>query len=266
MIETLSRYAKHRFSLSVSRTSPVWSSLLCLFIFSSVLTNTDESLAEPSNRLPESIALNTHDLFPYGSYQPDGSFSGVAYDVVDCALTKLDIDLNLKVVPWRRAQLEVENGDSDGFFAGSQNNHRDSYANKSVIIADQIWQWYLLKDSTWDTSSPEFKIDASVSSFLGANMQTWLVQNQFKVNSEPQDTKDLLDLLLLGRIDAALANNYVMDAIISKRGIGHMIRREQLKSKPLYVYFNKKLSRQHPQFLPAFNLAVQDCQARIPID
>lgn len=210
--------------------------------------------------LPTSITLTTHDLAPYGSYQVDGSFKGAAHNVVQCALDSLSISLSLKVVPWNRAQLEVREGLADGFYAGSQNDVRDEYAVKSAEVADQIWRWYLNKDSSWDPKTPEFKQSASVSSFLGANMQKWLVDQNYHIGANPIDTKRLLDMLLLGRIDAALANNYVMDDLIEKRGIANRIRTSDLKSKPLHVYFSKAFINKYASFLYAFNKSASQCK------
>lgn len=240
-------------------------SSLCFSLVPSLVHGSVDEQAEepaPSIILPKDLVLTTHDLHPYGSYRPDGSFRGVAHDLVSCALENMSITLRLKVLPWRRAQLEVKKGLSDGFYAGSQNADRDDYAVRSVVIADQLWQWYLLKNSSWDPTSAEFQLDASVSSFLGANMQRWLIQNDYKVEATPQDTERLLDLLLLGRIDAALANNYVMDNIIQQRGIDAIVRRQVLQSKPLYVYFSRKLNRFFPDFLPLFNSNIEQCKAK----
>lgn len=211
---------------------------------------------------PQKITLATHDLAPYGSYQVDDSFKGVAVDRIYCALDEMGVELNLRVVPWKRAQHEVKKNLIDGFFAGSQNDERDSYAEKSIELADQKWQWYILKDANWDVSSDHFKQTAKVSSFLGANMQKWLVENEFNINSSPKDTVDLAELLIKGRIDAALANNYVMDAVLEQRNLTDKVDRYLLKSKPLYVYFNKAFSENNPNFLRNFNLALFECKKK----
>lgn len=217
------------------------------------------SNANPS--LPASVTLATHDLAPYGSYHPDGNFKGIAYDPLKCALDKLSIDLVLNVRPWRRAQLEAEHGIADGFFAGSQNSRRDKYAVKSEVIADQKWQWYLPKESSWDTESRAFRREAKVSSFVGANMQKWLTENNYLVSGSPTTTEDLAQMLILGRIDAALANNYVMDGILSNKGKLENFARVVEKNKPLYVYFIKAFIKRYPDFLEQFNAKVKSCRS-----
>ena len=194
-----------------------------------------------AGELPVSVKLSTHELYPYGASLPDGSFRGRAADVVVCSFENMGVELELRIRPWKRAQFEVQKKISDGFFAASQNIERDTFAQKSTIIADQKWVWYLLKTSSWDPNSDHFHKNALVSSFLGANMQDWLVRNKYNITSStPLTTKTLANRLLRGRIDAGLANNYVMNEILEKSAWQHKVRKVVLKNKPLYVYFTNK--------------------------
>lgn len=236
--------------------------LLVLVLTSCALLYSNALLASGNIDLPKTVTLATHDLYPYGSYQEDGSFTGVAYDRISCALGIIDVELKLNVRPWRRAQLEVQHEIADGFFAGSQNEKRDAYAVKSVEIADQKWQWFLPLESDWNTESLNFQMGAKVSSFIGANMQKYLVDNNYRTFSTPKDTRALAEMLLLGRIDAALANNYVMDDILSRKGVRDKFRTAVLKSKPLYVYFRKGFVQKHTPFLERFNQGVKECISR----
>lgn len=137
----------------------------------------------------ESIILTTHNLCPYGSY-PEGAevkriadrtFTGTAVDLVREVLEIMDIELTLIVVPWERAQQMVISGESDGFFAASQRDERDRFAVMSEIIADQNWNWYLLKNSPWIPDDPSFVTDAKVAGFVGSNMLKWMEDNEYRV-------------------------------------------------------------------------------------
>lgn len=213
-----------------------------------------------NNALPESVTLTTHNLFPYGSYQEDGQFKGIAVDRILCALNRLDVSLNLEVVPWARAEAEVLQGTVDGFFAASQNDVRDQHGVKSVQIADQTWQWFLLADNPWSPDRPGFNERALVTSFVGANMQTYLEENNYRLAPPPVTTEALATMLVSGRIDAALANNLVMNAILNEDYPDARIRTYVLKDKPLYAYFGNQFVETHPAFLPTFNRAIEACQ------
>ncbi len=246
-----------------SANGKIWSfiSLVCIGVTPSAYA--DLELVASREPQPSQVTLTTHNLPPYGSFFPDNTFRGKAADVVSCALDDMNVALDLKVQPWRRAQVEVEQGRADGFFAGSQNARRDDYATKSVIIADQKWQWYLLKESNWSPDQEQFRTEATVSSFLGANMQKWLVENNYNVAATPPNTEALATMLLAGRIDAALANNYVMDGILSDKGLSYRVKNFELKNKPLYVYFSNDFVAAYPAFLPQFNHHAQQCLTQL---
>ncbi|WP_420411303.1 transporter substrate-binding domain-containing protein [Roseibium sp.] len=118
------------------------------------------------------VVLTTHNLSPYGSYQEDGRFDGIAVRVVACVFEKMNRPLEIRVMPWKRAQLEVQSGSADGFFAASRNHDRDTMGVASAVIARQTWTWYLLKTKIGSPRDPGSKSDFLVSSFLGANMQS----------------------------------------------------------------------------------------------
>ena len=216
----------------------------------------------------KSIVLTTHNLSPYGSFPngvrpglvADESFTGVAVDRVRCAARAIDYDLKVVVVPWKRAQANARAGSSDGFFAASQKNTRDEYAVLSEFIAEQKWQWYLLKDNKKNPNDPEFKSEAMVAGFVGSNMLSWMEKNKYKVGPRPLDTRRLLNTLLAGRVDAILANNLVMDVLIKKQQVEDKLKFYVAKDKPLGVYFTKLFLKKNAGFLDKFNKAVRKCK------
>jgi len=223
----------------------------------------------PCSALPnDEVILTTHDLYPYGSYPEkslnkviaDDSFKGVAVDVVKCVLGKMKTPFKIHVVPWKRAQFLVQHGKADGFFAASQKDSRDEYAVMSAKIADQKWNWYLLKDNPLNPQEKTFKENATVGGFQGANMLEWLQENNFNVVVEPNDTETLLKVLLAKRVDAIMANNYVMEALLKKEGATQQVKSYVNKYKPLAVYFSKEYLATHPGFIDVFNSYVPMCR------
>ncbi|WP_415891532.1 substrate-binding periplasmic protein [Neptuniibacter sp. PT8_73] len=223
-------------------------SLACLFI-------------APQISVADNIRLTTHQLPPY-SYIQNNVITGTAVEVVKCAMNKIpNHSLEIIITPWKRAQSMVRHNTAEGFFAASHNHDRDRYAVMSEIIAEQKWTWYLLKNNTLDPSIDDFKQKSVVTSFLGANMQKWLLQNDFQtINNPPQDNKKLLFFLLSGRVDAILANNQVMNGLIQESGHQEKIRSVLNRNKPLGVYFAKQFIHDNPAFLPRFNKEVISCR------
>jgi polar amino acid transport system substrate-binding protein len=215
----------------------------------------------------EKVILTTHNLYPYGSYPPgekemviaDETFKGVAVDRVRCVLKKMDTPLEVQVVPWRRAQLLVKRGNADGFFAASQNESRDEFAVKTMIIADQQWNWYMLKENSLSPRDQSFKEKASVGGFVGANMLKWMQEQNYKVTAIPNDTEGLLKILLARRVDAVMANNYVMQALLQNYGVEDQVKIYLNVDKPLFVYFSKEFIKSRPMFIEQFNNLIPEC-------
>lgn len=169
--------------------------------------------------------------------------------------------LEIIITPWKRAQSMVRHNTAEGFFAASHNLDRDRYAVMSEIIAEQKWTWYLLKKNLLDPTSNSFKQSGVVTSFLGANMQKWLLQNDFQtINNPPQDNHKLLSFLLSGRVDAILANDQVMNSLINDFGHQEKVRSVLNRNKPLGVYFSKAFLATQPGFLAQFDQAVLSCK------
>lgn len=215
----------------------------------------------------EKVILTTHNLYPYGSYPPgeekkliaNETFKGVAVDRVRCILKKMDTPLEIQVVPWRRAQLLVERGTADGFFAASQNDSRDEFAVKTMIIADQQWNWYLLKENALSPRDQSFKEKASVGGFVGANMLKWMKEQNYNVTATPKNTEGLLKLLLARRVDAVMANNYVMQALLQNHKVEDQVKIYLNLDKPLFVYFSKEFTKSRPMFIEKFNNLIPEC-------
>lgn len=204
--------------------------------------------------------LTTHDLPPYSFPVEGRAPSGIAVRTVQCAATALSIPVNIGFFPWKRAQEMVKNNAADGFFAASQADQRDVYAVLSATIAPQEWRWYLLKTSAMDPRSKTFKSAARTSSFHGANMRDWLIENGYIANDSPPQNKSLLAMLLKGRVDAILANRLVMDQLLAQTGKADAVKSYPALDKPLGIYFSKTfLATQPPDYLARWNQAITAC-------
>lgn len=230
--------------------------------FVSVLTvfATALVLAMPAWSASPSVTLTTHDLPPYSFPVEQSVPGGIAVQTVQCAANALSIPINIEFFPWKRAQLMVQNNSADGFFAASQSDQRDAYAVLSATVAPQEWRWYLLKSSAMDPSSATFKQTARTSSFLGANMREWLVENGYKANESPPRNSNLLAMLLSNRVDAILANRLVMEQLLAQSGKLDSVKSYLAMDKPLGIYFSKAfLATQPPDYLARWNLAINTC-------
>lgn len=60
-------------------------------------------------------------------YEENGVNKGIAVDIMDIALKNLDINYDLKFIPWSRALKLVETGEADAILAATHKEDRESY-------------------------------------------------------------------------------------------------------------------------------------------
>lgn len=207
------------------------------------------------------LQLNTDNRPPFEYLDNEGKLTGVAAKLVTCSLDKLDVKYEIKVMPWSRAQKSVEAGLEDGFFAASQNDGRDKYAQLSAIIVDQHWNWYLSKNITFTPDSEEFKKNAKVSSWIGSNSLKWLKKNNYNIKQPSKHNQELVKRLLVGRIEGVYASNIVFEKAL--KDLGENLNELNIVKgmfKPMGVYFSKHYLKKNPGFIEAFNSASKKCK------
>jgi len=208
------------------------------------------------------LLLTTQAWEPY-QMESGGVQDGIAVRAVMCILESIGQPYSITFLPWARAQAQVEAGQAHGFFAASQSDKRDAYAQMSEPIAPQQWLWYLLAGSTLDPQDPAFKETNRVTAIAGSNMGSWLQDNDYQIESQPRTTEQLIAMLQQGRVDAVLANELVFSEALQSLGMSADLFRTYVnKDKPLGVYFSKVYLQQHPGFLERFNAEIPECTGR----
>jgi len=211
--------------------------------------------------LPSHIKLSTKLWPPYHYYNDEGKLTGLSVNIVECSLSKLNIGVTIEVVPWSRAQQHTKLGVSDGFFSASWNASRDRYATRSVDIAPQNWVWYTLNDSNMDPNSNSFKTDASIAATRGSNIAHWLNKNNYKITAETMALNNMVNMTLMGRVDAFMANELVAKEALEGSKDFFKLKKTVARSMPVGVYFNHPFLTKYPDFLAVFNQGVEECVA-----
>ncbi len=209
----------------------------------------------------DKIILTTQDWAPYQTYESH-IVDGFAVATVSCIMEMMDKSYEMRVLPWKDAQTEVKEQKAHGFFSASQNSKRDAYATLSTPIADQQWNWYLLKSNPLNPSDPTFKEKAKVAGIAGSNMVTWLTDNQYNITEDNIiDMHTLVETLRSKKVDAIYANNLAMRTAVQLMKLSMddftMIT---TKDKPVGVYWSKEFLAANPGFLEKFNSLVSMCR------
>lgn len=205
------------------------------------------------------ILLLTDDRPPFEFVNAKGQADGIAVNKVKSVLDAMKEPYEIQVMPWKRAQSLVEQGQADAFFSGVKSADRDKYAVLSNPIVEQYWDWYLLKTSKLNPNDPSFKTTASATSWLGSNSQQWLEKQGYKTTSAPNDMEQLLMSLKTKRVDAIYGSNFAIEEELKKGAILKMSDVKVVKGlyTPMGVYFSKKFVAEHPGFMEKFNATIK---------
>lgn len=206
----------------------------------------------------QAIHLGTQDRPPY-TWPQDGKPAGPFDKVVVCALESMGVEYSIDFLPWARAQSMTQRGQLDGFYAGSQNAERDSYATASRFIGKQNWAYFYLADVINQPIDDEYLKNARVGAYLGSNMAQWLKTKGVKVAYRPVEPEMLLEGLIRDRADIILANEAAMLKLTEKTNRSAYIDHQVVVSKPIAVYFGKTYLNENPNFINAFNQAASQC-------
>lgn len=207
------------------------------------------------------VRLATRDEEPYGSYQADKSFGGIAVDVIECVFKRLNRPYIITVYPWQRAQMLTEKGEEDGMFPAAATPDRLMWGEASDVIAAQKWIWLLPWDSKLDPLSDEFKRSAKVGAFFGSKRLKTLETENYNVVLKPQSEQQLLLAFMAGRAEAILVGDLAIAEAMKKLNVNpKMFRTVVAQNRPMHVYFSKRFLQAQPDFLAQFNAQIPACR------
>ncbi|MEF2144602.1 MAG: hypothetical protein V3573_04080 [Desulfovibrionaceae bacterium] len=196
-----------------------------------------------------------------------GGDGGSAIAVVEEALKRMGVPFEIVVLPWHQAQRTLQGTKGHAVLSIGSDSPASRDGVSSVSVAEEQWNWYLLKESPHDPSREAFRQDCLVATHAGAGVQEWLVDNGYRLGPRPCDTRTLLEMLLLRRLDAVIAGEYAMEEILLERGLQNRLRKVAFRKVPVSVVFSKVFLQTNPGFLPEFNrqiAAVRSAKAEAP--
>lgn len=207
------------------------------------------------------IRLATQNLPPYHMLV-DGQIKGVAFDRVTCALDRMGQPHEIILMDWSRAQLLTQNGEVEGFFAGSPNKARAVYATPSDPVITEDLAWFMLPGRTIDPTDEADKVSARYSAKFATSKWLKLKRDGYNVIKKPRDAAALLSMLRKGDIDVALEYELIFQYFMTQDG---MTESDLIKipSKPQsnMVHFSNRFLAANPLFLGQFNSFLAVCKA-----
>ena len=205
----------------------------------------------------ESVRLNT-DIFPPYQVREGDRLTGSSVRALECIFDSMQVEYDIRVLPWERAIQEVSAGKADGFFSATRMNRASNFAVLSAPLALEKWYWF----SNSPTRPPSIGKASSlrIAGIRGSNEVEWLQQHGYRVDPLVSNTGQLLQLLQRGRIDAFLADQQTLRIELTRAPTTLRPSYAHFQQyTTLGVYFSNRYVDAHPGFIEQFNDRVFGC-------
>ncbi|AEF53718.1 hypothetical protein Mar181_0662 [Marinomonas posidonica IVIA-Po-181] len=210
----------------------------------------------------ERLSLATQVWPPYQTVnEKTGEIGGVAVERVQCALRLMNQPYEIVFMAWDRAQLMVQTGKMDGYFAGSKSTTRAAYAVPSAAVVTDDLSWFVLPNISFDIDDETQKYNLRYGAKFNTNKWLSLKQEGYNVIKKPRDADSLLQMLWQGEIDVALEYRYIFEYSMEKAGMPlSNFKRVSRGTLDQVVHFSKDFIRENPTFLDSFNASLTSCR------
>lgn len=203
------------------------------------------------------LKLDTNTAPPYQLIS-NGEVTGMAVDGLACVMERLQIGYGINVVPWKRAQLNVRSGLSDGVFSVMRQPELEPYAQLSAPLVLEKWYWYSRDDALLHRN--DFPGDLRIGVIRGSNQESWLEGVGLHYAQQVNQLDSLFKLLAIGRVDIILVDQQAM-LTQQQLDTASLFRRFE-RYMPLGVYFSSSFLATQKEFLSKFNAQLAYCHGQ----
>jgi polar amino acid transport system substrate-binding protein len=222
------------------------------------------------------LIFNTQDFAPF-NYAVNGVVSGPAADVIRRVCADMKIECPMRLLPWRRAQQEVEEGKAHAMFVIGWNAERAKWLHFSPPLLATEYGFFVRSDSPLTFKQNTDVKGYTVGVFGPSNTATALekIKTEIKdlaIDMTPDDEAGFKKLSL-GRVDAVFSNKDVGHDLIRKLGIKNVRYAGRQQSLKYYIGFSQKFTDKTlvDQFNVAFRIlhkqgVIQEILARYRMD
>jgi polar amino acid transport system substrate-binding protein len=189
------------------------------------------------------LTFNTQDFPPF-SYEVKGMVSGPVADVTRKVCAEMKIDCTIRLLPWRRAQQEVEQGKINGMFPIGWNAERAKWLYSSPPLLETEYGFFVRDDNPLS-----FKQIADVKGYVvgvfgPSNTATSLEKiktelGDLTIDMTPDDLAAFRKLSL-GRVQAVFSNRDVGYDALRRLGITNVRYSGRQQTLMYYIGFSQK--------------------------
>ncbi|MDO6441022.1 ABC transporter substrate-binding protein [Marinobacter sp. 2_MG-2023] len=190
--------------------------------------------------------------------------SGVLWEISREVLESMGYDVKLDFVPWKRAQRLTLKNERDGIVGIGITPEREKvfrFPEKALLISETAV--YTKQDHTFDYEDLDSLKGMRVGVSPGYTYSPEIASALHFERVEMPSIESGLKMLLLGRLDAILANRYVAGIQAERLDIVYKIKASErpVSVGPVYLAFSPETST---EFLEAFSSALETFYANRP--
>jgi len=191
------------------------------------------------------LILNTQDFAPF-SYEVNGVVSGPPADVIRRVCADAKITCDMRLLPWRRAQQEVEDGKAHGMFVIGWNAERAKSLHFSPPLLTTEYGFFVREDNPLKFTQTADVKGYVVGVFGPSNTATALGKIKAEVGDltidMTPDDESAFRKLSLGRVKAVFSNRDVGYDLAKKLGITNIRYSGRQQSLKYYIGFSQKFA------------------------
>jgi polar amino acid transport system substrate-binding protein len=218
---------------------------MCVRLLLLVTWSVSAALAGLTPAAAAELILNTQDFAPF-SYDAGGAVAGPAADVIRNVCADIKVQCTLRLLPWRRAQQEVQEGKAHGMFVIGWNAERAKWLHFSPPLLSTEYGFFVREENPLKFQQNTDVKGYSVGVYGPSNTATALE----KIKAEIQDlaidmTPDdeaAFKKLSLGRVQAVFSNRDVGTDLLRKLAISNVRYAGRQQSLKYYVGFSQKFA------------------------
>lgn len=205
-------------------------------------------LAVLSPAVGAELILNTQDFAPF-NYEVGGVVSGPAADVIRRVCADMKVTCTMRLLPWRRAQQEVQEGKAHGMFVIGWNAERATWLHFSPPLLNTEYGFFVRDDNPLKFQQNADVKGYTVGVFGPSNTATALekIKAEIKdltIDMAPDDEAGFKKLSL-GRVHAVFSNRDVGLDMVRKLAITNVRYAGRQQSLKYYIGFSQKFTDKH---------------------
>lgn len=191
------------------------------------------------------LIFNTQDFAPF-SYLANGVVSGPAAEIIRRVCADMKIVCSIRLLPWRRAQQEVEEGAAHGMFVIGWNAERAKSLFFSPALLSTEYGFFVRNDNPLVFKQNNDVKGFTIGVYGPSNTATALekIRDEVKnltIDLTPGD-EAAFKKLSLGRVNAVFSNKDVGNDILRKLDIKNIRYAGRQQALKYYIGFSQKFT------------------------